>query len=298
MSIAISRKTMTSALAGCSLLTLATLPSPAAAAENVDLKLVIATDVSRSIDYQEGLLQREGTAEAFDSPEVVKAIQSGALGRIAVAMIDFSSPEFDRVVLNWQIIQDQASSSAFAQKIRKAPRTPGRRTSISSALELGSLLIEGSSKDIVATRRVIDVSGDGPNNDGNPMSQAHESTIKLGIVVNGLPVMDENANGYYRGLDKYYAGCVAGGRGAFVVVVRSFKDFGAAMRRKLILEVSQNETQIKQALAESDGGGLMIKIAAAPADAAPPDRPTEILRPGNNEYSPECDRNGFGFGGF
>jgi hypothetical protein len=288
---------MISALAGCSLLALAALPSPAAAVENVDLKLVIATDVSRSIDYQEGLLQRQGTAEAFESLEVVKAIQSGALGRIAVAMIDFSSPEFDRVVINWQIIQDQASSSAFAEKIRRAPRTPGRRTSVSSALELGSLLIEGSSKDIVATRRVIDVSGDGPNNDGNPMSQAHESTIKLGIVVNGLPVMDENANGYYRGLDKYYAGCVAGGRGAFVVVVRSFKDFGAAMRRKLILEVSQNESQIKQALGELEGGTLLMKIAAAPGGAVP-DRPTEILRPGNNEYSPECDRNGFGFGGF
>lgn len=292
-----SRRSMRSAFIGCSFLALAALPSPAAAVENVDLKLVIATDVSRSIDYEEGLLQREGTAEAFESSEVVRAIQSGALGRIAVAMIDFSSPEFDRVVLNWQIVSDQASASAFAQKVRKSPRTPGRRTSVSSALELGSLLIEGSAKEIVATRRVIDVSGDGPNNDGHPMSQAHESTIKLGIVVNGLPIMDENANGYYRGLDKYYAGCVAGGRGAFVVVVRSFKDFGPAMRRKLILEVSQNETQIKQVLGELQGESLLMKTAAAPRDAAP-EKPPEILRPGNNEYSPECDRNGFGFGGF
>jgi hypothetical protein len=272
------------------------MPSAYAAVENVDVKLVIATDVSRSIDYQEGLLQREGTAEAFESVEVVKAIQSGALGRIAVAMIDFSSPQFDRVVLNWQIIEDQASASAFAEKVRKSPRTPGQRTSVSSALELGSLLIEGSSKDIVAPRRVIDVSGDGPNNDGNPMSEAHEKTIKQGIVVNGLPIMDESANGYYRGLDKYYAGCVAGGRGAFVVVVRSFKDFGAAMRRKLILEVSQNETQIKEALGlQTDP---LLKTAAAAQGGEGQDRPPEILRPGNNEYSPECDRNGFGFGGF
>jgi hypothetical protein len=295
--MSISSKSMRSAFVGCSLLALSAAPSASAAVENVDLKLVIATDVSRSIDYQEGRLQREGTAEAFESPEVVKAIQSGALGRIAIAMIDFSSPEFDRVVLNWQIVSDQASALAFAEKIRKSPRTPGRRTSVSSALELGSLLIEGSAKDIIATRRVIDVSGDGPNNDGNPMSQAHESTMKLGIVVNGLPVMDESANGYYRGLDKYYAGCVAGGRGAFVVVVRNFKDFGAAMRRKLILEVSQNETQIKQALKELQGGALLLKTAASPREASP-DRPPEILRPGNNEYSPECDRNGFGFGGF
>lgn len=292
-----SRRSVKAAWIGCSLLALSAMPSAYAAVENVDVKLVIATDVSRSIDYQEGVLQREGTAEAFESADVVKAIQSGALGRIAVAMIDFSSPQFDRVVLNWQIIQDQASASAFAEKVRKSPRTPGQRTSVSSALELGSLLIEGSAKDIVATRRVIDVSGDGPNNDGNPMSEAHEKTIKAGIIVNGLPIMDESANGYYRGLDKYYAGCVAGGRGAFVVVVRSFKDFGAAMRRKLILEVSQNETQIKQALGESQAPSLLTKTAAG-AGSDSQERPTEILRPGNNEYSPECDRNGFGFGGF
>jgi hypothetical protein len=270
--------------------------APAAAVENVDLKLVIATDVSRSIDNDEAVLQREGTAEAFASAEVVKAIQSGALGRIAVSMIDFSSPEFDRVVIDWQIVEDQASADAFAAKIRNSPRTPGRRTSISSALELGSLLIEGSAKDIVATRRVIDVSGDGPNNDGNPMSEAHESTMKLGIVVNGLPIMDENANGYYRGLDQYYAGCVAGGRGAFVVVVHSFKDFGDAMRRKLILEVSQNESQIRQALRDLNADPLLSSAAGAQGDA--PEKPPTVLRPGNNDYSKDCDRNGFGFGGF
>ena len=289
-----SRMRLRSAFFGCSLLAMATAPA-AGAVENVDLKLVIATDVSRSIDNEEAVLQREGTAEAFASPEVVKAIQSGALGRIAVAMIDFSSPEFDRVVIDWQVVQDQASAEAFSAKIRNSPRTPGRRTSISSALELGSLLIEGSAKDIVATRRVIDVSGDGPNNDGNPMSEAHESTMKLGIVVNGLPIMDENANGYYRGLDKYYAGCVAGGRGAFVVVVHAFKDFGDAMRRKLILEVSQNESQIKQALQGLQRNPLLAPVAA---DDGVPAKPPTILRPGNNEYSKDCDRNGFGFGGF
>jgi Protein of unknown function (DUF1194) len=289
-----SRMRLRSAFLGCSLLAMAT--APAAAVENVDLKLVIATDVSRSIDNEEAVLQREGTAAAFASSEVVKAIQSGALGRIAVAMIDFSSPRFDRVVLDWQIVEDQTSADALAAKIRNSPRTPGRRTSISSALELGSLLIESSAKDIVATRRVIDVSGDGPNNDGNPMSEAHESTLKLGIIVNGLPIMDESANGYYRGLDQYYAGCVAGGRGAFVVVVHAFQDFGDAMRRKLILEVSQNESQIQQALREMQRDPLLSPAAAG--DDGAPARPPAILRPGNNEYSQNCDRNGFGFGGF
>jgi len=278
-----------------SALALAAWSASAASITNVDVKLVIATDVSRSINDEEARLQREGTAEAFLSTEVVKAIQSGALGKIAVALIDFSSPEYDRVVLDWQIVTDKASAAALAEKIRNSPRTPGRRTSISSALELGALLIAGSEKDIQATRKVIDVSGDGPNNDGNSMTEVREKTIAQGVIVNGLPVMDDNANGYYPDLDKYYAGCVVGGRGAFVVVVRSFRDFGAAMRHKLILEVSQDKAQIQKTLAELERNSLLKTIAAGPAANNGP----EVLRPGQNEYSKDCDRNGgFGFGGF
>jgi hypothetical protein len=280
---------------GSSALALAAWSASAASITNVDVKLVIATDVSRSINDEEARLQREGTAEAFLSTEVVKAIQSGALGKIAVALIDFSSPEYDRVVLDWQIVTDKASAAALAEKIRNSPRTPGRRTSISSALELGALLIAGSEKDIQATRKVIDVSGDGPNNDGNSMTEVREKTIAQGVIVNGLPVMDDNANGYYPDLDKYYAGCVVGGRGAFVVVVRSFRDFGAAMRHKLILEVSQDKAQIQKTLAELERNSLLKTIAAGPAANNGP----EVLRPGQNEYSKDCDRNGgFGFGGF
>src|ERR1700675_1812867 len=228
-----------------SLLVLLGWTTPAPAAEQVDLKLVLATDVSRSIDDAELQLEREGTAEAFLDPEVIKAIQNGSLGRIAVATFDFSSLQDNRVTMDWHIIHDRASAMALAETIRDTPRTPGRRTSVSSALELGSLLIESSEKDIVATRKVIDVSGDGPNNDGNPMRETHDRVIGQGIVVNGLPVMDDNGNGYFPNLDKYYSACVAGGRGSFVIVVRSFKDFGAAMRHKLILEISQNEVPIK-----------------------------------------------------
>ena len=282
-------------LGGAALAFAAWSASAASGVTPVDLKLVIATDVSRSINDEEARLQREGTAEAFLSAEVVKAIQSGALGRIAVSMIDFSSPEYDRVVIDWQIIHDKATAAAFAERIRSTPRTPGRRTSISSALELGALLIAGSDKDIQATRKVIDVSGDGPNNDGNAMSEAHDKTIAQGVIVNGLPVMDDNANGYYPDLDKYYAGCVVGGRGAFVVVVRSFKDFGAAMRHKLILEVSQDKEQVKRTLAELQRNSLLKTIAAG----VPSNNGPEVLRPGQNEYSKDCDRNGgFGFGGF
>lgn len=271
--------------------------APAAQQQQVDLKLVLATDVSGSIDNDELQLEREGTAGAFVDPDVIKAIQSGAFGRIAVTMIDFSSPQFDKVVIDWQIIHDKASAAAFAETIRDLPRTPGRRTSVSSALELGSLLIEASEKDIVATRKAIDVAGYGPNNDGNAMQEVHDKTIAQGIVVNGLPIMDDNANGYYPDLDKYYAACVAGGRGSFVVVVHSYKDFEAAMRHKLILEISQNESQIKQAMKELGATDPVVKTAAAPQAGAGPGAPPQVLRPGSNEFSQHCDIAG-GFGGF
>src|SRR5579863_6149430 len=240
---------------------LALCSSAPAAPQEVDLKLVLAVDVSGSIDSDEFRLEREGTADAFAESEVVKAIQTGSLGRIAVAMLDFSSPQFDKVVIDWTVIKDKASAMAFADTIRNTPRSPGRRTSVSSALELGSLLLESSEKDIVATRRVIDITGDGPNNDGNPMTDAHDKTIAQGIVVNGLPVMDDMANGYFPDLDKYYAGCVTGGRGAFVVVVKSYKDYAAAMRHKLILEISQNDSSRKQAGNRTAGNSLLMRAA-------------------------------------
>jgi len=277
------------------LLALACWAAPAlAAAEQVDLKLVLAVDVSGSINDEELRVERDGTADAFLDPDVIKAIQSGALGKIAVSMLDFSSPQFDKIVIDWKIVQDTASATAFAEAVRDLPRTPGRRTSVSSALELGTLLLESSEKDIIATRRVIDVSGDGPNNDGNPMTEAHQKTLAQGIVVNGLPVMDDNANGYFPNLDKYYAACVAGGRGSFVIVVHSFKDFGAAMRRKLILEISQIEPHIKQAKTPSLRAQL-LKVAQA--QGSPP-APVQVLRPGPNEFSRNCDIPGGFFGGF
>jgi hypothetical protein len=272
---------------------LALCSSAPAAPQQVDLKLVLAVDVSGSIDSEEFRLEREGTANAFADPEVVKAIQTGSLGRIAVAMLDFSSPQFDKVVINWTIIKDKASAMAFADTIRDTPRTPGRRTSVSSALELGSLLLESSEKDIEATRRVIDVTGDGPNNDGNPMTDVHDKTIAQGIVVNGLPVMDDMANGYFPELDKYYAGCVTGGRGAFVVVVKSYGAYAAAMRHKLILEISQNESLFKRAENWAPAKRLLVRTAATGQRPSPP---ITVLRSAPNEFSRHCDIQG-GYGG-
>lgn len=255
---------------------------PAWAVEHVDLKLVLATDVSGSITNDELWLERQGIAAAFLYPDVIRAIENGALGRIAVSMLDFSSPGFGKTVIDWRIIQDRASAAAFARAIFAIPRTPGNRTSVSNALELGAHLIESSDKEIVATRKVIDVAGDGANNDGKPLAEIRRKVMALGIVVNGLAIMDENANGYFPNLDKYYQACVAGGRGAFVIAVRSFRDFGAAMRRKLILEISQDGTEVKLAEDRLSQRTLLRHIAAA-QDTLPP-----TLRPGNNCNIPDA----------
>ncbi|HEY4265131.1 MAG TPA: DUF1194 domain-containing protein [Micropepsaceae bacterium] len=290
---------MRSVLLAGAMAALAILPAPAAPAApagpvQVDLKLVIATDVSLSITDEEAQLEREGTAEVFLDPEVVRAIQSGALGSIAVAMLDWSTPNYDRVVLDWTFVNDKASAAALAGKIRKLPRTPGTRTSISGALERAFLMLNDSDNQIVATRKVVDVSGDGPNNDGISLQHIHDTTANNGIVVNGLPIMDPKAEGYFPDLDKYYAACVVAGKGAVVVVVKKYEDFGAAMRHKLVLEVSQNESQIQRTLGEMQANPLLRKTATG---NAPPVQP-QLLRP-EKTYPGGCDKyGGFGYGGY
>jgi hypothetical protein len=276
---------------------LATVPAPAApqGPVKVDIKLVIATDVSLSINDEEEQLEREGIAEVFLDPDVIKAIKSGALGRIAVAMLDWSSPNYDRVVLDWTFVEDEASATALAEKVRTIPRTPGTRTSISGALERATLMLNESDSKIVATRKVIDVSGDGPNNDGVSLQHIHDTTANNGITVNGLPIMDENAEGYVPDLDQYYAACVVAGKGSFLVVVKKFKDFGTAMRRKLVLEISQNENQIRRTLGELQANPLLKKIAAG--DSGPASQ-AQIQRPAKT-YPGGCDKyGGWGYGGF
>jgi hypothetical protein len=289
-------RTLLVAVSTLALFGLASSAPAASGNEQVDLKLVLATDVSGSINEEEFELQRQGTAAAFADPEVIKSIQGGALGRIAVAMFDFSSPEFAKVVVDWHIIKDKASAQAFSELVNSAPRSPGRRTSVSSALQFGYTMIEATEKEIVATRRVIDVSGDGPNNDGENMREAHDRVVGAGVVVNGLPIMDDNANGYFQGLDKYYAACVAGGRASFVVVAKSFRDFGLAMRHKLILEISGIDPMTKFADRHPAGFGLLRQVAASP-DGALAGPPPPVIRPGQNEFSDHCDIAG-GFGGF
>ena len=286
------RNRLKSAWLGAALFALAAVPAPAAPEGSgtieVDVKLVIATDTSNSINDTEAKLQRDGIADVFLEPEVVKAIQSGQLGRIAVSMVDWGSEQ--HVVLDWTIVEDKASAAVLSEKIREIPRTPGERTSISGALERSFLMLNTSDGRIVAEKKVVDVSGDGPNNDGQSQQQFHDKTKDNGIIVNGLPIMDATSEGYYEDLDQYYGACVVAGKGAFLVVVKSYRDFGTAMRRKLVLEISQNESQIKQTLGELRTNPL-LHYAAAAATAARPS--FQVSRPAKI-YPGGCDK----FGGW
>ena len=224
----------------CLALVVGALAAPARAAEPVDLELVIATDVSRSIDHQEALLQREGVAAAFRNRAVIRAIGSGILGRIGVAYIDYSSRAYNRIVVDWTIVHDRESAESFAARLLAAPLTFGRRTSISDAIEMAQEMIETNA--IEGTRRAIDVSGDGPNNHGRLVSAVRDAAIARRIAINGLPIVNDRGGFgrrfYLPDLDKYYLGCVIGGPGAFLVVANSFEDFAFAIRRKLILEIA------------------------------------------------------------
>jgi hypothetical protein len=287
------RKRVKFALAGFAMAVLAALPAPAAPSgvagpTQVDVKLVIASDVSLSIDDEEAQIERQGIADLFLDPEVVRAIQSGPLGVIAVSMLDWAGYGENKVVLDWTLVNDKASAAALSAKIRKIGRIPGRRTSISDALERAFAMIEESDGQIVAARRVVDVSGDGPNNDGYSLQELHDKIANNGITVNGLPIMDENADGYFADLDKYYGACVVSGKGSFLIVVKHFNDFAPAMRRKLVVEISQDESQIKQALREPAPNPLLKRVAAGSTVAQNAPRPDAIAK----TYPGGCDKYG------
>jgi len=234
---------------------------PAAAGESVDIELVLVTDVSYSVDENEARFQREGAITAFRNADVVKAIQAGALGRIAVSYIDFVSAGQERILVNWQIVHDKASADAFADALARVPRTLGVQTSISSGIALASRMIETSG--FQATEKVIDVSGDGPNNDGLRVDRLRDETVAKGVTINGLPIVTEadKFDVYYLpDLDKYYAGCVIGGPNAFYQVAHGFEDLARAIRRKLILEISDSRPNRDL---------LIRKVAAVPQPSRP-----------------------------
>jgi hypothetical protein len=217
--------------------------APGQPEKEVDLALVIATDVSYSVDDNEARFQRQGAVAAFRNAEVLRAIQLGPHGRIAVAYIDFATIGSNKVIADWHVVHDKASAEAFADILEAAPRTLGVNTSISSGIELAEQLLEASG--YTASKRMIDVSGDGPNNEGHLVLRARDEAVAKGIIINGLPIMtpaDQFDIYYLPDLDKYYAGCVIGGPGSFIQVAHGFEDLERALRRKLIQEISDAGT--------------------------------------------------------
>ncbi|MEL6375088.1 MAG: DUF1194 domain-containing protein [Pseudomonadota bacterium] len=211
----------------------------------VDLQLVLAVDVSQSMDQDEQFLQRSGYVAAFRDKAVQKAILSGKLKRIAVAYLEWGGANEQRLVVDWTLIDSPAAANAFAQRLAVAPISRFRLTSISSALAYAEAMLGASP--YPGARRVIDVSGDGYNNSGGPVEPARDRLIANGIAINGLPIILRSRTSTVfnrRGdLDEYYAACVIGGPGAFVIAVRHPDEFATAIKRKLILEISSLENR-------------------------------------------------------
>jgi hypothetical protein len=212
-------------------------------AEPVDLELILAADVSRSIDNDEFKLQREGIASALQSPEVLRAIRSGPLGAIAVSFVEWSGTGEQNVVLSWSVIRDEEGAAVVSDQILKAPRSFVGRTSISEAIDFSVKHFEASG--LTSPRRVIDVSGDGTNNSGRSIADARDEAVARGIVINGLAIINLNPNfGYIAhtqppgGLPNYYRENVIGGPGSFVLQIEDFHSFAEAMVQKLVQEIS------------------------------------------------------------
>ncbi|MCW8085993.1 DUF1194 domain-containing protein [Sabulicella glaciei] len=217
----------------------AALPFAARANDPVDVALVLAVDVSRSIDEDEARLQREGYRAAVSDPRVVEAIGRGMIGAVGLAYVEWAGFEYQRLVLPWTRIADAQDAEAWSQALAEAPRASLSWTSISGAIDFSRRVLEQSPFE--ATRRVIDVSGDGVNNSGRPSSLARDEAVAEGITVNGLPIVnDRPAFGRMPPipLDQYYAENVIGGPGAFMIVAEDFESFGTAVRRKLIREIA------------------------------------------------------------
>ncbi|MGH6816564.1 MAG: DUF1194 domain-containing protein [Hyphomicrobiaceae bacterium] len=220
-------------------------PVRAAGDVQVDLELVLAVDVSLSMDLDEQRLQRDGYVAAFRDGGIHKAIQAGTLGRIAVIYVEWAGPGSHHVVLPWMPIDGPTAAEKFAEQLENQPISRMRMTSVSGGLAFAARQFTGSG--FAGTRRVIDISGDGPNNSGGPVTEVRDDLVGQGIVINGLPIVLKPGSiaGFFdiSDLDLYYRDCVIGGPGAFMIPVRHKSEFAPAIRRKLILEISAREPE-------------------------------------------------------
>ena len=219
------------------------VPAAASAAEAVDLLLVFAVDVSRSIDQDKFQLQRNGYATAMTNPRVLEAIRSGPNHRIAVSFVEWSGIGAQKVLIDWTIIEDAASAQQVASALAEAPRSFQDRTSISGAIEFSMAQLDKAPFE--AARRTIDISGDGTNNAGRDVRLARDEALAKGVTINGLVILSDHPLSWNAehtnppgGLDKYYESNVIGGPGAFVMVAQNFNSFGQAIINKMIAEIA------------------------------------------------------------
>lgn len=221
-----------------------TLSAPATrAAEPVDLLLVLAADVSRSVTEPKFKLQREGAAAAISDPEVLRAITSGPNRRIAVCFVEWATVGMQTVVVDWSVIGDGASARRFGDRLVETPRSFAGSTSISGAIDFSVSQLERAP--FPSERRVIDVSGDGNNNSGRLVTDARDDAVAKGITINALVILTPLAESFRPehtnpagGLEKYFQDNVIGGYGAFTVVAEGHHSFGRALTKKLIAEIA------------------------------------------------------------
>lgn len=205
----------------------------------VDIEVVLAVDVSYSMDPDEQALQREGYITAITSREFMQALRSGMNGRISITYFEWAGPYDQKIIVPWRLIDGPEAADAVANEIARAPYRRASRTSISGALGFAKPLFDGSG--FRGVRRVIDVSGDGANNSGALVTMARDDVLSAGITINGLPIMLKRpmaASMDIEDLDVYYEDCVIGGPGAFVVPIKERERFKDATRTKLVLEVA------------------------------------------------------------
>ncbi len=217
-------------------LTISMTSAASADAIEVDLELVLMVDVSRSMTERELEIQRRGYAAALRSDAVYAAVQSGLLQSVAMTYVEWAGTQ--EVIVDWRVLQSRDDLEAFANILTTKFNPALRRTSISEALVFGMREIETNIYQGI--RQVIDISGDGPNNQGRPVTRGRDAALAKGIVINGLPLMTQEGMGsawHLDRLDLYYQSCVIGGPGSFVIPVLDWDDFAEAVRRKLVLEM-------------------------------------------------------------
>lgn len=228
------------------------------AAEPVDIELVLAVDVSLSMSPGELEIQRHGYAAALTDDQVLEAVASGAYGRIAITYFEWAGASSQRVIVPWTVLATRDDAERIAARLTAAPSNSARRTSISSAIDFGVDLFAESA--FRGAKRVIDISGDGPNNQGPQVDRSRDAAVAQGIVINGLPLM--TGGGFVSAydvddLDLYYTDCVIGGPGAFVVPVNGWEQFPEAVRRKLVLELADAGSP-QRAAAEAERPPLVL----------------------------------------